>query len=197
MENKILNSFFEKERRKVLSLLKNKFSLSNEDSEDIYQNSCVALFENIKDGKLKSLNSSLSTYFISICKNQSLKYFRDSKKYADNVSLENINEEGIYHKIERDNEEENGSIDLAQVERILNLDNDLTEAQAQYMRDIVKSLPEPCETILWSYYADDLQMKEIAKIINYSNGDSVKAKKSQCISRLKARFNKTSKEFYD
>lgn len=199
MENEIINSFFEKERRKVLSFLKNKFSLSLDDSEDIYQNSCIALFDNIKENKIDTLNSSLSTYFIGICKNQALKFIRDNQKYADKVPFENINEEGVYQasKTERISEEDNGSIDSDQVERILNLDNSITETQAQYMRDIVKSLPEPCETILWSYYADSLSLKEIAEIISFANADSVKSRKSQCISRLKERFDKTSKEFYD
>lgn len=199
MENEIINSFFEKERRKVLSLLKNKFSLSQDDSEDIYQNSCIALFENIKKRDIDSLNSSLSTYFIGICKNQALKFLRDNKKYVDEVPFENINEEGVFQasKVERNNEIDNDGIDSEQVERILDLDNSITETQASYMRYIVKSLPEPCETILWSYYVDSLKMEEIAQLIEFKNADSVKSKKSQCISRLKERFNKTSKEFYD
>ena len=49
----------------------------------------------------------------------------------------------------------------------------------------------------WAYYGDDLSMKEIADIIGFNGADSVKSKKSQCMSKLKERFTRIIKSFYE
>ena len=56
-----LNRFIAEERNKVLSYLRKKFSLSDDDLNDIYQESSVALFLNIQEGKLTNLTCTLST----------------------------------------------------------------------------------------------------------------------------------------
>jgi DNA-directed RNA polymerase specialized sigma24 family protein len=66
------NTFFTKEKRKTVALLRDRYNLSHESAEDVYQDSCIALFQNIKNGKLVSLTSSLSTYFTQICILQTL-----------------------------------------------------------------------------------------------------------------------------
>lgn len=68
-DERLLGQFFEKERSKVLVVLRNRLSISTEDAEDIYQDACIALFNNIQKGKLKTLTCSLSTYFTQICLN--------------------------------------------------------------------------------------------------------------------------------
>ena len=145
-DEKVLNLFFEQQRKKTLVVLQNRLALSHDDAEDIYQEACVALYQNIQSGKLVELTSSLSTYFTSICMNKGKK---------------------------------------------------LLDRRPATMRDIVQDLPSPCEEILWSYYGDGLQMKEIAELIGFNGPDSVKSKKSQCMSKLKERFMRIIKEFYE
>ena len=55
-------------------------------------------------------------------------------------------------------------------------------------------LNQPCNQILWAYYYDEMSMEEIAKIINFSNANSVKTKKSQCMSKLKDNYSDVIKE---
>ena len=62
-DERLLGQFFEKERSKVLLVVRNRMSISSEDAEDIYQDASIALFNNIQKGKLKMLTCSLSTYF--------------------------------------------------------------------------------------------------------------------------------------
>ena len=66
---KLIRQFITKERSKVLAVLRNRLSVSTEDAEDIFQDACIALFNNIQNGKLKTLTCSLSTYFTQICLN--------------------------------------------------------------------------------------------------------------------------------
>ena len=74
LQNIELNRFIADEKNKVLAYLRKSFSVLDDDLSDIYQESSVALFVNIRDGKLTNLTSSLSTYFLRICINQTLKF---------------------------------------------------------------------------------------------------------------------------
>ena len=80
LQNTELNRFIAEERNKVLAYLRKTFSVSDDDLSDIYQESSVALFVNIRDGKLSDLTSTLSTYFLRICINQTLKFMGKQKK---------------------------------------------------------------------------------------------------------------------
>ena len=84
-DEKILNLFFEQQRNKTLVILQNRLALSLDDAEDIYQEACLALYQNIQSGKLVELTSSLSTYFTSICMNKGKKLL---DRRPDNISFE-------------------------------------------------------------------------------------------------------------
>ncbi len=167
------NAFFTKERKKTVTLLCGKYNLSRETAEDVYQDSCIALFQNVKNGKLVSLTSSLSSYFSQICIFQALKNIRDVK------SLDSV---------------ENEKYDSSKVDELLGIDDGYTVKQQQAMEEIINHLPPPCDIILWSYYYDNMTMAEIAGIIDFKNSDSVKAKKAQCMKNLKDRFSNKIKD---
>lgn len=172
-----LNRFFEKERKRNVVYLQGRYNLSYEDAEDVYQDSCIALFRNIKEGKLVSLTAKLSTYFTQICVFQTLKKIRDEKP------LDSL---------------DNGQYDSDKVNELLRLDGGVSLAQQQKMEHIVKNLPAPCNKILWEYYYENRSIAEIAPIIGFKGSDSVKAKKSQCMGKLKALFDKqTAEDYYD
>lgn len=167
------NAFFTKERKKIVTLLRGKYNISREIAEDVYQDSCIALFQNVKNGKLVSLTSSLSSYFTKICIFQALKNMRNIK------SLDYVEDE---------------KYDSSKVDELLGMDDGYTVKQQQEMEEIINHLPPPCDIILWSYYYDNMTMTEIAGIIDFKNSDSVKAKKAQCMKNLKDRFSNKIKD---
>lgn len=179
----LLGLFFEKERGKALAVLKNRLSISTEDAEDIYQDACIALFNNVQNGKLQTLTCSLSTYFTQICLNMGYNFVNRGQSTTSFDQLLDNNQYDEYG--------------LAQLEAVLGLGDGLSSEQTVMMRDIVQDLPYPCEDILWAYYGDDLNMKEIADLIGFNGADSVKSKKSQCMSKLKERFTRIIKSFYE
>ena len=182
-DERLLGKFFEKERSKVLSILRNRLSIMTEDTEDIYQDACIALFNNIQKGKLKTLTCSLSTYFTQICLNLGYNFVNRGHSMT---SFDQMLDNTQY--------DEYG---LAQLEAVLGLGDGLSSEQTAMMREIVQDLPHPCEDILWAYYGDDLNMNEIADLIGFNGADSVKSKKSQCMSKLKERFTRIIKSFYE
>lgn len=182
-DDRLLGQFFEKERSKVFAVLKNRLSISKVNAEDIYQEACLALYNNIHNGKLETLTCSLSSYFMQICLNHG---YNCVNRKRPTESFDQMFDNTKY--------DEYG---LAQLEAILGLGDGLSKEQTAMMRDIVQDLPYPCEDILWAYYGDNLSMKEIAEVVGFKGADSVKSKKSQCMSKLKERFTKIIKSFYE
>ena len=80
LQNQDLNRFLSDERGRVLSYLRKQFSVSDDDLDDIFQESSMALFLNVRDGKLSTLTSSLGTYFMKVCINQTLKFLGKNSK---------------------------------------------------------------------------------------------------------------------
>lgn len=171
--DKELNIFFSHMQKKSIAFLRKNYSFSLETAEDVYQDSCLAMYENIHTGKLVSLTSKASTYFTKVCMFQALKRIRDTKP-ADSMN------EAPYN--------------ANKIEALVGIDGGFSIGQQQAMEKIIKSLPTPCNQILWAYYYDEMSMEEIAKIINFSNANSVKTKKSQCMSKLKDNYSDVIKE---
>lgn len=182
-ENRLID-FITEERAKALSFVKKIFSMEDDDAEDVVQESSIALFKNIKQGKLINLTSTLSTYFLSICKRQALKH-KDKKSRI--ISFDD--------KVENTQKDEYSE---SKIDEILNFgESSITNEQKSFMHQIVQDLPKPCEDILWYYYGDDLDMQTIADLLEYKNADTVKSTKSRCMSKLKERFSKMKEDFYD
>lgn len=179
-----INDFLTKEREKALCYLERNYSLDNEDAKDVFQESSLALFMNIKNGKLVNLTSTLSTYFLKICINQARKSLRKNKNTI------NINE--VIELKQKD--EYNDS----KIDELLGFgEENITDEQKNIMRNLVQNLPKPCDDILWYFYGDNLDMQTIADMLNYKGADSVKTTKSRCMSKLKEKFNQIKNDFYE
>ena len=74
LQSQDLNRFISGEKGKIQTYLRKNYSVSDNDIDDIFQEASVALFLNVRDGKLTSLTSSLGTYFMKVCINQTLKF---------------------------------------------------------------------------------------------------------------------------
>lgn len=181
-EIKLIEQFRSSQREKVLTYLQSNFSIPHEDSEDIFQDSFITLYNNIQDGKLENLTSSLSTYFIGICKNKAKEFLREKNKVV-NLSYD----PGI--------KDQNTFLD-DKVESILMLesDNDIArQKKEKIVRDIVRDLPSPCNELLWGFYRDGLSMKQLAEKFDYKSESSVKVTKHRCCEKFRVRFNKLVK----
>lgn len=172
-----------KERTKALCYLYRVYSLDDDSANDVFQESSLALYKNLQDGKLVDLKSTLSTYFLQICINQARKELSKKRKTIP------LNDITLKQKDEYcDNK----------IDELLGFgEESITNEQKNMMREIVQNLPKPCDDILWYFYGDNLDMQTIADILDYKNADTVKSTKSRCMSKLKNKFNQVKGEFYD
>lgn len=180
-----LNKFAAQQWDKTLAYLQGTFSMSRSDSEDVFQEAFLVLHKNITEGKLK-LTSSLSTYFIGICRNKAFERMRRKGK-----ELTVVDEFPNTTKDEFENE---------RIDKLLALEDDTEQIEARkeaIVREIVSKLPSPCDKILWGFYRDGFSMKTLANMYNYSSEGSVKVTKHRCSQKFKARFLEISKLLFD
>jgi len=136
---------------------------SKEDAKDIFQDSIIAFYNNVKRKKVV-LKSKISTYIYSIARNQWLKHLRDSKKtyeFDQNDLIELKSEENVFE--------------------------DLVYTEEQLMiAKLITSAGEKCKQLLQLYYFEKLKMRNIAAKLKYASEQVAKNQKSKCMKKLKA-----------
>ncbi len=180
--------FLSEERSKVFAYLHKAFNMENADLDDIYQEASVALYLNIKEGKLSELTSSLSTYFLRVCINQTLKFLSKKKKTVplfDNSAV-TAKDEFLADKID-------------------DLYHWSTEGQSQeeemftnrIVHAVIESLPETCRNIFLGYYWNNYSTSVIADMFGFANANSVKTQKYKCVSKFKQKYNELIRRHYE
>lgn len=180
LQHQDLNRFLAEEKGKVLAYLRKKFSISDDDLDDIFQESSMALFLNIRDGKLANLTSTLSTYFLRICINQALKSIGKRQKVVplfDDSTITNKDEfrsdkiDDLYKLCTEDEDAER----VAQSERIV--------------QSIIEVMPDTCKNIFKGYYWDNFTTSTIADMFGFANANSVKTQKYKCLQKFRNKYN--------
>lgn len=142
-----------------------KYGVNKNDALDIYQDSVLALRENVATGKLKQLNSSIKTYLFGIGKYMIFDYLRAHKKMVPTPS-EEIKTSHLTDDFEVIFKEE------------------MTKKE-QLLKIAFEQLGEKCKMVLKLFYYQDYSIEEITEILNYNNKDVVKSQKSRCLKSLK------------
>lgn len=179
--SKVLSDFAKEYRSRTLYYLRNTFSLSNEDCEDVFQEASIVLYHAAVDGKLDNLTSSLYTYFIGICNNKAHEQLRANGK-AQIVYIEDYSFEA--------NEERYNTL-LNKAEKLLDIidkDEKRVNERDGIVQDMVKQLPPPCDKLLWSYYRDALSMKVIAQMFHYASESVAKVTKHRCQEKFRKNY---------
>jgi RNA polymerase sigma factor (sigma-70 family) len=174
-EQKLLEGLAHNDRKAIETIYKQHFNmvqsliLSNngypDDARDIFQEAMIVLFEKARSGSFE-LNSQLKTYLYSVCRRLWLKRLSQQQRYSPEVA--NL-EETV--PVEED------------VERHVQRNKDFL-----VMEQSLKSLGEPCKSLLEAYYLEKKTMVDIAADFGYTNADNAKNQKYKCLMRLKKMF---------
>ena len=138
---------------------------SYDDARDVFQEAMMVLYENSKKSGFV-LTCQIKTYLYSISRRIWFKRLQQMNRYTSPV--ENM-EEVI--PVEEEIEEKE------------KLDSDFV-----MMDSAMKSLGEPCKSLLEAYYLNKKHMVEIAEEFGYTNADNAKNQKYKCLMRLKKLF---------
>ncbi len=138
---------------------------SNDDARDVFQETLIAVFENIKSKNFK-LTSKLGTYLYSIGKNIWLK--KRTRVYEREINIQ----DNTYFE----NNSENESIQNSEI---------FIQLKKFYIQ-----ISEKCRELLRLTYYAALKDKEIAAHLNLSGADYVKTQRYRCIKKLRDLFTK-------
>ena len=187
IKDKELNLFISIERERVLSYLRKKFSVTDDDLDDIFQEASMALFLNVREGKLTTLSSSLGTYFMKVCINQTLKFLGKRKK---SVPLFNENAIVTPNAVRNDKIDElyGFCLDTEETDRKLRME--------KLVNNIIASMTDTCKNILHGYYWNDYSTSTIADIFNFTDANSVKAQKYKCAKKFREKYNELKNKIY-
>ncbi|WAC10149.1 RNA polymerase sigma factor [Dyadobacter pollutisoli] len=156
---KALGLFYKENFGKILHLvLKN--SGSNDDAQDVYQESMMEVVLQIRKDKLDQLTSKLSTYLYSICYYKWIDRLRQRGKMVAS---------GFDEELE------------AAV-----LEDDDTSPYMPALEKVLGQIGEKCMMLLQAFYYDKLSMSQIAAKLGFADDNSAKSQKNKCMD--KARF---------
>ncbi len=175
-----LNRFITDEKAKVHAYLRKYYSISDDDFDDIFQESSMALYLNLQDGKLSNLTSTLSTYFLRICINQTLKLKGKQKKLVSLFDESSITNKDVFRTDKID--------ELYQL-CMEDEDADKVSRTERIVQNIIDSMPETCKNIFKGYYWDNLTTSTIADMFGFANANSVKTQKYKCLQKFHKRYN--------
>ena len=141
-------------------------NLTNEDIEDIFQESLIVLMQKVKSGSiLISREGALFSYLVQIGKLTACNLVRKRK---DITSEDVVTISDNLHK-----EYEDISVDEKQ------------KSQDEFLDRVFDSLPSDCKTLLKHFYWGRKPMDRIASVLGMRNADSAKTKKNKCMNKFK------------
>ena len=159
-----LEHFYTEQRLSFISWASLHFDCDKDTIIDVYQDAIVTLYFNIKEGRVVEFDNTGEAYLFGIAKNLLLKRNIKNKKtkLVDGISesLTKGFDYEIYDKMNKDH-----------------FNHELAKA--------LKEMHEKCKKIIYLYYYHKNSLESIAQKLEYNNTDTVKARKNQCMKKLK------------
>lgn len=149
-------------------------SLTLGDAENLYQDTFIAIYDNLLADRVRQ-DTSWDSYIMTIGLNLANKAMR-KLSVTDNIGSEDDEncKNATAHKVE--------SLLKSMPEDEISLSDNL-EVQSLLGNELTHT-PEPCASIIRYFYYEGMSMGEIADEIGYRNAQTAKAKKSQCMTDL-------------
>lgn len=159
--NKALKYIYRSYFADVLKVIR-KFGGNKEIVNEVFQDSLIILYENIKTNKFKE-ESSLKTYLLSVAKYNYLSKLREKRKYQFGDFGELLPDDERYIEEMQDTREKN-------IEDAIEL--------------LFTEIGDQCKQLLKFFYYEKMPHKDIVKKLNFSSIQTAKTRKAQCMKKL-------------
>ena len=165
-DNSALEEIYKTHRKGFVNWITFAHRCSEEEAIDFYQYSIISFYEKVVEGSIEEMNDAgIKTYLYSIGKNKLLADSRKQSRISYQEELEDV-------ELEESSEVEEA------------------KERKEFLTTILENLGEPCRQILKLFYFNNLSTDEIAEIMDYKNGNTVKNLKYKCLQRVKKKLNK-------
>lgn len=161
-----LKQIYSDYREEAIAWLQKKFSMTEDNSKEVFQSAIVILYDNVNSGKLTELTSSIKTYLFAIARNKALELTRSNIRNVGEIGLPILKE----HILESKH------------------DKEILEDRIDALSSALRRIGDPCRSILQLFYYKKFEMEVITKMMGYKNAATTKNLKYKCIKRLQTQF---------
>lgn len=158
---KVLDKIYLTYKKEFLFFAK-KYTQDEETIVDVFQDSMIVLYENVRKGKLTSLNSSLKTYLFSIGKYKLYRFNQENQKNTED--WKNEYREEVSDQL---------------------FEEEINEERMRKINRAFEQLGKKCKQLLKLFYYRGFDLEEIKNEMNLENKNTVKSQKSRCLSHLR------------
>jgi RNA polymerase sigma-70 factor (ECF subfamily) len=166
-----LGLIYEEYREEFLRWVVKEFKCSLDDGKDFYQLTILIFHDNIKQGKLEHLVSSVKTYLFGIGKNIVKENFRKEKRFTP-ISKEKWLKDALIDEPS----------------------NTIEDAVFEKARNALGKLGQPCQRLIELFYYEKKSIPEITLEMNYKNPETAKNQKCKCMARLRKLFEQENEQ---
>lgn len=178
----IVLQWYEELKLPFINYIHTNFSLSYDDTMDLYNDAWMAVRDIIMEGRASGSN--WRSLILTIGRRQAEKV---AKRRLFIVSLYSFG----------DDEEEKFNRGLFEAEKAKAAMDATTVYEDPELRAILGQelnyIPEPCNKVLQFYYYQEMSMTEIAEAMNYSSSRSAITIKNRCMDKLRMRIKKAAR----
>lgn len=136
--------------------------------DDVFEEACIILLENIKAGKLDEGEVNLEGYLYVLCKRIALRYARKKKAISLDSGEVTLKDEGVETSAATPEEEEE--------------DNAKVDA---FFDRVLEAMPSNQRAVLKYFYWDKMSMSEIASLCGFKNENVAKSTKKRYMENFK------------
>lgn len=196
VDPKIQNELYKHWRSYFISHCKSEFFQLEDNLDLIIHNAFVVLWEKVrlkkiyvKDGVLigkddKPFEGNLTTYLMSIARNNNKELLRDVRKitFIDDLKQHNSNNN-------RKEEISNIPCNLVEKSPFINLSDN--NVMREILSETIGNMPKQCHQILTMFYYKEMNLDSImVELKSYSSKNALKTAKNKCMQKLKIEANK-------
>ncbi|MEP5611899.1 MAG: sigma-70 family RNA polymerase sigma factor [Cyclobacteriaceae bacterium] len=163
-DEKAMEGIYASNRSEFVNWSKEKYSISEEDALDHYQDTLTIFFEKVISGTLVELESTVKTYLFGIGKNR------------------------VRQQFEREGRRERHAGELVEHYQFLAKEEGMDEifrSAKELATNMLETIGEPCKTILKLFYFDKKSMTEIAREMGHKNEGVTRTTKKRCIEKIR------------
>ncbi len=162
-EKAAIENFYMLYRGEFIRWLKSQYRADYDTSAEIYQQAFIICYENILNGSLSVLTSSLKTYLFAVGRHKMNEMFRSKSR---NLAVLSANIPVT--------EPEDDPYDVSDILRV---------------KACLEQLGNPCRDLLTAFYYHHRNLHDIALEMDYRNADTAKNMKYKCLERLRKLFS--------
>jgi RNA polymerase sigma factor (sigma-70 family) len=156
----IIPKLYNQYRQEFIRWAQYRFTVTEDDAKDVFQDVLINFYSSIFDGKLTYLSSDVKTFLFACGKNLLLNI---NKKKSKVVPLG----------------------DMVRPDTSEDVSDKETKAYShKLIHEALSQLPEKCQQVIKLYHINHYDMDSISKEMNYKNTNVTKKKKSECMKKL-------------